>query len=308
MTTPARALRLSLVPVLALGLAACGGGSKHSSQATTTDPTTGCIPWASAPPAKARQEPKPTTELSPSKTYDVTFLTNCGSFTIRLAVKTSPNTAASFFSLAQKGFFDHTIFPRIIPGFVIQGGDPTASGTGGPGYTTVDPPPASTQYTLGSAAMAKTASQPSGTAGSQFFVVTPGERRAAPRIRGARQGRARPAGRPADRQAGRSRVGQRGHPDGGRRDREGDRPRRLARSSSRRAPRRATAASNSASSSLRCSPRWRRRASRRSSSSKEHTPSTPPGRASSPARTGPSAPSLTCGAACRPSAPRSNGR
>ena len=171
MTMPARALRLSLAAVLALGLAACGGGSKQASQATTTDPTTGCIP-VSAPPSKARQEPKPTTQLSPSKTYEVTFLTNCGSFTIRLAVKTSPNTTASFFSLAQKGFFDHTIFPRIIPGFVIQGGDPTASGTGGPGYTTVDPPPPSTQYTLGSAAMAKTASQPSGTAGSQFFVIT----------------------------------------------------------------------------------------------------------------------------------------
>ena len=99
-------------------------------------------------------------------------MTNCGSFTIRLAVQTSPNTAASFVSLAQKGFFDHTIFHRIVPGFVIQGGDPTASGTGGPGYTTIDRPPPSTSYTLGVVAMAKAATDPPGAGGSQFFVVT----------------------------------------------------------------------------------------------------------------------------------------
>jgi cyclophilin family peptidyl-prolyl cis-trans isomerase len=59
-----------------------------------------------------------------------------------------------------------------VPGFVIQGGDPTATGTGGPGYTTIDPPPPSTRYTLGVAAMAKSASDPAGASGSQFFVVT----------------------------------------------------------------------------------------------------------------------------------------
>ena len=126
----------------------------------------------SAPSAGARHETKPTARLSPSKTYDVTFKTNCGSFTIRLATKTSPATTASFASLTGKGFFDHTIFHRIVPGFVIQGGDPTGTGTGGPGYTTIDPPPASTRYTLGVAAMAKSAADPAGASGSQFFVVT----------------------------------------------------------------------------------------------------------------------------------------
>jgi len=154
---------------LVLALAACGGGSKQAQQ-TTTD-ANGCIA-VSAPKAHAIKEPKPTTRLVQSKTYDVTLATNCGSFTIRLAVKTSPATTASFVSLVQKGYFDHTIFHRIVPGFVIQGGDPTATGGGGPGYTTVDPPPASTRYTLGLAAMAKTATEPSGAAGSQFFVVT----------------------------------------------------------------------------------------------------------------------------------------
>ena len=168
--TAASGLRLSALAVLALALAACGGGSKQSSQPTTTD-ANGCIP-VSAPATEARSETKPTARLSASKTYDVTFTTNCGSFTIRLATKTSPATTASFASLARKGFFDHTIFHRIVPGFIIQGGDPTATGTGGPGYTTIDPPPASTRYTLGVAAMAKGANDPPGTSGSQFFVVT----------------------------------------------------------------------------------------------------------------------------------------
>jgi peptidyl-prolyl cis-trans isomerase B (cyclophilin B) len=161
--------RLAAVAVLGLSAAACGG-SKQSSQSTTTD-ANGCIP-VSAPPTGARSEAKPTARLPPGKTYDVTLTTNCGSFTIRLATKTSPATTASFVSLARKGFFDHTIFHRIVPGFVIQGGDPTATGSGGPGYTTIDPPPASTRYTLGVAAMAKSATDPAGAAGSQFFVVT----------------------------------------------------------------------------------------------------------------------------------------
>jgi hypothetical protein len=79
-TAPAPGLRLPAVAVLALALAACGGGSKHASGTTTTD-ANGCIP-VSAPAAGARHETKPTARLSPSKTYDVTFKTNCGSFTI----------------------------------------------------------------------------------------------------------------------------------------------------------------------------------------------------------------------------------
>jgi cyclophilin family peptidyl-prolyl cis-trans isomerase len=105
-------------------------------------------------------------------TYSAVFVTNCGSFTVRLAVKTSPRTAASFVALARSGFFDRTIFHRIVPGFVIQGGDPTQTGTGGPGYETVDAPPKATQYVQGVVAMAKTQTEPAGAAGSQFFVVT----------------------------------------------------------------------------------------------------------------------------------------
>jgi cyclophilin family peptidyl-prolyl cis-trans isomerase len=102
----------------------------------------------------------------------VTLETSCGSFTVRLDQKAAPNTAASFASLARKGFYDGTVFHRIVPGFVIQGGDPTGTGTGGPGYSVVDEPPADASYTRGVVAMAKTGDEPSGTAGSQFYVVT----------------------------------------------------------------------------------------------------------------------------------------
>ena len=81
-------------------------------------------------------------------------------------------TAASLVALAEDGFYDDTIFHRIVPGFVIQGGDPTQTGRGGPGYSTVDVPPADAAYMKGVVAMAKTAAEPPGTSGSQFFVVT----------------------------------------------------------------------------------------------------------------------------------------
>src|SRR5712692_6022236 len=70
--------------------------------------------------------------LDPSKTYTVTMKTNKGSFSFALDVKDSPKTTASFASLIKKGFFDGLIFHRIVPGFVIQGGDPNGNGTGGP--------------------------------------------------------------------------------------------------------------------------------------------------------------------------------
>jgi cyclophilin family peptidyl-prolyl cis-trans isomerase len=114
----------------------------------------------------------PTSTLDPVKTYRIDVQTTCGEFTITLDQKTSPKTTASFVSLAQDGYFDDTFFHRIVPGFVIQGGDPTGEGTGGPGYTTVEPPPAGTAYVKDVVAMAKTQTEPRGAAGSQFFIVT----------------------------------------------------------------------------------------------------------------------------------------
>jgi cyclophilin family peptidyl-prolyl cis-trans isomerase len=129
---------------------------------------------APAPKSDGGQQP-PTAALDATKTYDLVVETNCGSFTIRLDLKTAPKTAASLVSLAESGFFDGTTFHRVVPGFVIQGGDPTGTGTGGPGYKTVDVPPTGATYTEGVVAMAKAGFEPAGTSGSQFFVVTGGD-------------------------------------------------------------------------------------------------------------------------------------
>jgi cyclophilin family peptidyl-prolyl cis-trans isomerase len=168
--------RLFLLGLLVV-LSACGGksGSGTTTQAAQQAPAGaakgGCTK-VNTPPAGTRSEKKPTQLLEASKTYAIVMKTNCGTFTITLDQKQSPKTAASMVSLTKAGFFDRTIFHRIVPGFVIQGGDPTATGTGGPGYTTVDRPPASAKYVHGVVAMAKTGAQAPGTSGSQFFVVT----------------------------------------------------------------------------------------------------------------------------------------
>ena len=169
-----------LLAALALAAAGCGGGDDGDQAAgTTTAESTSTGP--SAPGCKKADQPqakddggqkKPSEALDASKTYKLDFQTNCGSFTVTLDLKSAPNTSASLVSLANDGFFDDTIFHRIVPGFVIQGGDPTGTGTGGPGYSTVDVPPQDGKYTYGTVAMAKTGTEPPGTAGSQFFVVT----------------------------------------------------------------------------------------------------------------------------------------
>jgi cyclophilin family peptidyl-prolyl cis-trans isomerase len=133
-----------LLVALLLGLAGCGGGKEATASG----------------------------ELDPSTTYRLVLETNKGSFTIELDQKLAPNTVKSLVKLAKDGFFDGTKFHRVVPGFVIQGGDPTGTGTGGPGYSTVDAPPSDAAYTRGVVAMAKTPTEPPGTAGSQFFVVT----------------------------------------------------------------------------------------------------------------------------------------
>jgi peptidyl-prolyl cis-trans isomerase B (cyclophilin B) len=111
-------------------------------------------------------------DLDDGKAHSVAVKTNKGDFTFELATDTSPCTTASIAGLVQNGFFDGLTFHRIVPGFVIQGGDPEGNGMGGPGYSTVDAPPQDTKYEKGLVAMAKTQTEPAGTSGSQFFVVT----------------------------------------------------------------------------------------------------------------------------------------
>ncbi|MGH2988574.1 MAG: peptidylprolyl isomerase [Solirubrobacterales bacterium] len=100
-----------------------------------------------------------------------TVETSCGEFEIELDTRSSPKTTASFAHLVEEGVYDGTAFHRIVPEFVVQGGDPLGDGTGGPGYFVDEPPPPDTEYTRGTVAMAKSQVEPPGRSGSQFFVV-----------------------------------------------------------------------------------------------------------------------------------------
>src|ERR1044072_8272890 len=117
------------------------------------------------------QLPCPDLEDPPADGTTATVSTSEGDFTITLAVKEAPAIATSFAYMADKGVYKDNSFTRIAPGFVIQGGDPTGTGSGGPGYTVTQAPPADETYAPWSAGMAKTGTQPPGASGSQFFVV-----------------------------------------------------------------------------------------------------------------------------------------
>jgi cyclophilin family peptidyl-prolyl cis-trans isomerase len=161
-------VRGQLPLLLVLALAACGGGKGGTTEQAASKG--GCTEATTH--THDRTLPDKHLRLDAAKTYRLLFETNCGDFTITLDQKTAPNATGSLVSLAQRGFFDDTFFHRIVPGFVIQGGDPTGSGSGGPGYETHDKVPQDASYAHGVVAMAKAGAEPAGTAGSQFFVVT----------------------------------------------------------------------------------------------------------------------------------------
>jgi len=157
---------LFAIALLTLG-AGCGGDDEPSASGN------GECESVEAPAAR---EPgtltAPTDPLDSGTSYGLVFETTCGTFTVGLDTELAPNTAASLVALARDGFYDDTVFHRIVPDFVIQGGDPTQTGTGGPGYKTVDAPPPGSKYVKGVVAMAKSQVEAAGTSGSQFFVVT----------------------------------------------------------------------------------------------------------------------------------------
>jgi peptidyl-prolyl cis-trans isomerase B (cyclophilin B) len=181
----------STVAALCLALAACGSSAKDGASATRSigtgsaqrtvavkhvrsakAPREGCTKTHAPAPRGAQRIPKPTDRLDPARSYVVSMTTNCGSIEIKLDVHDAPHTTASFAYLVQRGFYDDLTFHRVAAGFVIQGGDPNGDGSGGPGYTVVEAPPSDVRYTLGTVAMAKTGSDPAGSSGSQFFIVT----------------------------------------------------------------------------------------------------------------------------------------
>jgi len=162
---------------LAVGLAACGASGGGATQpAAQTQP-----PAQSEPPAasQAPQSPAgsaaagvgcPTSAPAPlpaGETREVTIETDLGNIVIEVEADLGPLAASNFVALAECGFYDGVIFHRIMPDFVIQGGDPTGTGSGGPGYEFPNDP-VSVPYERGVVAMANAGRD---TNGSQFFIV-----------------------------------------------------------------------------------------------------------------------------------------
>jgi cyclophilin family peptidyl-prolyl cis-trans isomerase len=167
---------LAVFAVIAVGvvvavLVSRGGGTSDSSSTSAETGANGCKK-VEAPQPKQVSFKAPKQVLKPGEEATVVMKTSCGTFEIALDTKRAPKTANSFAFLVEEGFYDELTFHRVVPGFVIQGGDPEGTGTGGPGYKVVEKPPANLAYTKGIVAMAKSSAEPPGTSGSQFYVVT----------------------------------------------------------------------------------------------------------------------------------------
>jgi cyclophilin family peptidyl-prolyl cis-trans isomerase len=194
-----RATQLTvLVVVLAIALVVPTLFNSSEDTATTTT-STGAVTTSTAPPttldsaalpsdydgyraqptACGAEAPPPVTEMTfdapvdqgiaSDATVTATITTSCGTIVAELDPAIAPETVNSFVFLAREGYFDGSVFHRIVPGFAIQGGDPTAIGSGGPGYLVADEfPEAGFTYSRGVLAMANAGAN---STGSQFFIV-----------------------------------------------------------------------------------------------------------------------------------------
>ncbi len=131
----------------------------------TTDPP---APDGSSPKRQRFDGPPPSC-IDAAKRYTAEMITSKGTMTISLDPVGAPNTVNNFVFLARYHYFDGIVFHRVIPGFVLQGGDPEGTGRGGPGYRFADELPPAGRYEVGSLAMANAGPD---TNGSQFFVIS----------------------------------------------------------------------------------------------------------------------------------------
>ncbi len=157
-------IRTLRTPVVALAVALMAGAC--SSLPGSSPRTAPATPAALRPPDATPLTQPPAEPASDGTT--ATIATVLGDIVIELHTDSAPVATENFVNLADAGYYDGVIFHRLVPGFVIQGGDPTGTGTGGPGYTIPDEPVVG-QYGRGVVAMARS-SQPN-SQGSQFFIV-----------------------------------------------------------------------------------------------------------------------------------------
>lgn len=145
-------------------LTACGSTARVTSAPPPTvpaaaDDSSAALQW-SAPPAM---------EIDPSKSYEAIFKTERGDFTVRLFPDQAPMTVNNFVFLARQGYYDNTTFHRVLPGFMAQGGDPTGTGGGGPGYMFEDEFDPNLRFDR--AGLLAMANRGPNTNGGQFFIT-----------------------------------------------------------------------------------------------------------------------------------------
>ena len=177
---------LALLLVLGVATVVSGGGDKKTDVSTDTtaagpaelppvppgqavEGDTPCPQADGASPRTTKFAKPPPMCIDPGRSYTAEIETNMGTIAVTLDAKAAPLTVNNFVVLARYHYFDGISFHRIVPGFVIQGGDPELSGRGGPGYTFQDELPQPGQYKIGSLAMANSGAN---TNGSQFFIIS----------------------------------------------------------------------------------------------------------------------------------------
>lgn len=164
---------LAAVLAAMVAVGAMGCASSRSTETSAGVNRTGQSAVAPAQtPGGGQRVPKqypapPPMQIDPNKRYAATIETTLGTITAELYAKEAPQTVNNFVFLAREGFYDGVIFHRVIKGFMIQTGDPTGTGRGGPGYRFADEIPPNRDYEPGTLAMANAGPN---TNGSQFFI------------------------------------------------------------------------------------------------------------------------------------------
>jgi cyclophilin family peptidyl-prolyl cis-trans isomerase len=158
-------LLVATLAALSVAAAACGGEEKTT---PTKTPSRTATPRATATAAARQYATPPALTIDPKKSYVAVLETDKGTIRIRLLPDIAPQTVNSFVFLARQGYFDGVTFHRVLTGFMAQGGDPTGTGYGGPGYNLPDEF-SDRPIDKGVVAMANTGQPNSG--GSQFFIT-----------------------------------------------------------------------------------------------------------------------------------------
>lgn len=163
---------IAVVAAILVGIIFLNPSKSSSTQSLGYSSSKNPTPEPEASHVVIRQNPSDNTpvedlEIDKTKSYTATLNTTEGPIVITLNADKTPITVNNFVTLAKKNFYNNTIFHRVIKGFMIQGGDPTGTGTGGPGYKFNDEP-FEGDYTRGTVAMANSGPN---TNGSQFFIM-----------------------------------------------------------------------------------------------------------------------------------------